>query len=60
LADFSLAATLYRRARQSGITIGKTLDCLIAVPCMKTQSPSLHADKDFDLLASRTELTIFK
>ena len=46
------AAQLYRRARASGVTIRKTLDCLIAAPCIRTGAPFLHADADFDRLAS--------
>jgi predicted nucleic acid-binding protein len=34
LEDFSLAAELYRTARRHGVTIRKTLDCLIAAPCV--------------------------
>lgn len=58
LADHVLAARLYRQARRSGVTIRKTLDCLIAAPCIRTGSALLHADRDFDRLASCTELTI--
>jgi predicted nucleic acid-binding protein len=57
--DFVLAAELYRTARRSGITIRKTLDCLIAAPCVRTGAPILHADSDFDLLASCTPLRIY-
>ncbi|HWX86922.1 MAG TPA: hypothetical protein VNX67_01975 [Solirubrobacteraceae bacterium] len=32
LDDFVLAADLYRIARRAGVTIRKTLDCLIAAP----------------------------
>lgn len=59
LADFTLAAQLYRRARQAGVTIRKTLDCLIAAPCVREGVPLLHADRDFDLLARCTPLTIW-
>lgn len=59
LDDFALAAGLYRTARASGVTIRKTLDCLIAAPCVRTGAPLLHADADFDLLASCTSLRIF-
>jgi predicted nucleic acid-binding protein len=59
LDDFVLAAELYRRARRAGVTIRKTLDCLIAAPCVRTGAPLLHADADFDRLASCTELRIF-
>jgi predicted nucleic acid-binding protein len=57
--DFVLAADLHRAARRAGITIRKTLDCLIAAPCVRTGSPLLHADSDFDRLASCTDLRIF-
>jgi predicted nucleic acid-binding protein len=60
LEDFSLAAGLYRRARRAGVTIRKTLDCLIAAPCVRTGVPLLHADADFDRLASCTTLRIFR
>ena len=59
LDDFALAAELYRKARRAGITIRKTLDCLIAAPCVREGTPILHADEDFDRLASCTELKVF-
>ena len=59
LEDFALAASLYRTARHAGITIRKTLDCLIAVPCVRTGAPLLHADEDFDRLATCTPLRIW-
>ena len=59
LADFSLAARLYREARQAGITIRKTLACLVAAPCVRTGAPILHADSDFDRLASCTPLRVY-
>jgi predicted nucleic acid-binding protein len=59
LDDFALAASLYRTARGRGVTIRKTLDCLIAAPCVRTGAPLLHADADFDRLASCSSLRIF-
>jgi predicted nucleic acid-binding protein len=59
LDDFALAAGLYRAARANGVTIRNTLDCLIAAPCVRTGAPLLHADADFDRLASCTSLRIF-
>ncbi len=59
LDDFALAASLYRQARRAGVTIRKTLDCLIAAPCVRTKSAILHADRDFDLLASCTAVQVF-
>ena len=59
LDDFALAASLYRTARSQGMTIRNTLDCLIAAPCIRTGAPLLHADADFDRLASCSPLRIF-
>jgi hypothetical protein len=59
LDDFVLAAELYRSARRAGVTIRKTLDCLIAAPCVRTGAPLLHADSDFDRLASCTSLRLW-
>lgn len=59
LEDFALAAELYRTARREGVTIRKTLDCLIAAPCVRDEVPLLHADEDFDRLASCTSLKVF-
>ena len=60
LDDFSLAAELYRSARQAGVTISKTIDCLIAAPCVRTRASLLHADADFDRLATCTPLKVFR
>ncbi len=59
LDDFVLAADLYRAARRAGVTIRKTLDCLIAAPCVRTGAPLLHADTDFDQLAKCTPLRLY-
>ena len=60
LDDFALAASLYRNARRQGVTVRNTLDCLIAAPCVRSGAPLLHADADFDRLASCSELRIFE
>jgi predicted nucleic acid-binding protein len=59
LDDFVLAGRLYRAARRAGVTIRKSLDCLIAAPCVRTGAPLLHADEDFDRLATCTPLRIW-
>ena len=56
LEDFAFAAELYRTARRAGVTVRKMLDCLIAVPCVRSGAPLLHADEHFDRLASCTPL----
>ncbi len=60
IEDFVLSAELYRAARRAGITIRKTVDCLIAAPCVRTGAPLLHSDSDFDLLATCTPLRIYR
>lgn len=57
--DFVLAAELYRTARRAGVTMRRTLDCLIAVPCVRTGAPLLHADENFDRLATCTPLQVW-
>ena len=58
LDDYRRAASLYRAARRKGIMIRRTLDCLIASVCVREQVPLLHADADFDRLASCSELRL--
>ncbi len=58
LDDFRRAAVLYRTARRHGVTVRKTIDCLIASVCVRESAPILHADRDFDLLAGCTELEV--
>jgi len=38
----------YRALRKKGITVRKTIDCLIAAWCMQHQTPLLHNDRDFE------------
>jgi predicted nucleic acid-binding protein len=42
------AAQNYRRLRQRGYTIRKTIDCLIATFCLEAEHELLHRDHDFD------------
>jgi predicted nucleic acid-binding protein len=41
------SASHYRFLRKQGITIRKTIDCLIAAWCIENHVPLLHADRDF-------------
>jgi predicted nucleic acid-binding protein len=45
---FVKAAELYRSLRRRGITIRKTVDCMIAAVAIEHSIPLLHNDKDFD------------
>lgn len=58
LDDHAYAAELHRTARRAGVTVRKTLDCVIAAACIRADAPILHADRDFDLLASCTPLRV--
>jgi predicted nucleic acid-binding protein len=42
------AATNYQSLRRRGITIRKTIDCLIATVCIQAGHTLLHNDRDFD------------
>lgn len=42
------SADNYRLLRKQGITIRKTIDCLIATFCIENNLPLLYSDKDFD------------
>lgn len=42
------SASNYRHLRAQGITIRRTLDCLIATFCIESNCELLHADRDFE------------
>ena len=42
------SAIHYRTLRTMGITVRKTIDCLIATRCLEDNLTLLHADKDYD------------
>jgi predicted nucleic acid-binding protein len=56
--DYEEAAALYRVCRRSGTTVRKLIDCLIASVAIRADSPILHADADFEVLARHTALRI--
>lgn len=58
--DHLEAAALYRRARGSGVTVRNTVDLLIATTCIKYGATLLHRDRDFDQLASVSDLSVWK
>ncbi len=52
------AAQLYRMCRKKGVTIRKTIDCLIAQTAIDHGLILLHKDSDFDKIASVSDLQI--
>jgi predicted nucleic acid-binding protein len=47
------AARLYRGLRTQGVTVRKTIDCLIAARCLIDDIPLLYRDRDFDHYVAR-------
>ena len=52
------SAINYRTLRQNGVTVRKTIDCLIATFCLVNNFPLLHTDRDFDQIARVLPLQI--
>ncbi len=52
------AAENYRFLRARGITIRKTIDCLIATLCIEHGFQLLHHDSDFDPFATHLDLKV--
>ena len=57
-ATFILAANIYRSLRARGVTIRKTIDCLIAAVCIENNIPFLHSNRDFDPIEKYCKLKI--
>jgi predicted nucleic acid-binding protein len=54
------AIDLYRHLRKKGITIRKSVDCLIASYAILGNMYILHNDSDFTQIARESELRIYK
>lgn len=52
------ASDLYRSLKKKGVTIRKSLDCLIAHAAIKNGLPLLHRDRDFDIIAKHSKLKL--
>lgn len=48
----------YRLLRAQGITIRKTIDCLIATFCIENHHLLLHVDRDFDMFEQHLSLRV--
>lgn len=53
-----ISARNYRHLRQRGITIGKTIDCIIATYAIENGYELLHSDRDFDPFERYLELRV--
>lgn len=57
-SDYEAAASLYRTCRRQGITIRRPPDLLIATIAMRTDTPLLHLDADFEAIARHAPLRV--
>ena len=55
-----VAAELYRSVRRKGLTIKKSMDCLIAYHAIYFKVALLHKDSDFERIAEHSSLKIKK
>jgi predicted nucleic acid-binding protein len=60
LETFEMAANLYRAARRQGLTVRRSVDCLIAATCLEAGAELYHNDRDFDALARVSDLIIHR
>lgn len=52
------AARNYRTLRGKGLTVRKTIDCLIATFCITGQHALIHVDRDFDPFETHLGLNV--
>ena len=57
-ADHESAAALYWAARHTGATVRSLLDCLVAAAALRTDSPLLARDRDFEVIAGVSPLRL--
>ncbi|MBN2468709.1 MAG: PIN domain nuclease [Deltaproteobacteria bacterium] len=57
---FLKAAEIYRGLRRKGITIRKSVDCMIASVAIENDIPLLHNDKDFEAIEEHSGLKCYK
>ena len=57
--DISIkSADNYRLLRKKGLTVRKTIDCLIATYCIENKISLLHSDRDFDAFVKHLGLKL--
>jgi predicted nucleic acid-binding protein len=60
LADFEDAARIQRRCRSEGRTVRSILDCLIAAMALREGRALLARDRDYEVIAELTGLTLVR
>jgi predicted nucleic acid-binding protein len=55
---FDEAVDLYRRARQLGVTVRSSVDCVIAACALRHRLTVVHRDRDFGALAKISPLSV--
>lgn len=58
--SYAAAAKMYLGLRQKGVTIGGSIDCLIALIAIENDLYLLHGDSDFDRIGEYYPLKIWK
>lgn len=56
--SYASAARIYFKCRKKGITVGSTIDCLIAQSAIENNLLLLHNDSDFDRISKVVGLKI--
>jgi predicted nucleic acid-binding protein len=59
-SSFILSAEIYRKLRRKGITIRKTMDCMIAAVAIENDIALVHNDRDFIPIENHFRLKILK
>jgi len=57
---FLAAADIYRSLRRRGVTIRKSVDCMIAAVAMEHNAAILHHDRDFDPIETHCGLQVVR
>jgi predicted nucleic acid-binding protein len=60
LDTFERAALVWRACRQGGEPVRNGLDCVIAAVAIREGAQILHQDRDFDVIATHTELQVLR
>ena len=60
LETFEAAANLYRTGRGRGLTIRRSVDCLIAATCLEAKGELFLSDRVFEAIAKVERLDIYR